>query len=53
MAEADGRTFQTISERAGYHANSISALRRGRKVSFTMVADLGEVLGYELKWVKK
>ncbi len=50
----DGRAMNYISERAGYASTAFSRIRHdAHNPSLVKVANLGEVMGYELKWVKK
>lgn len=53
--EADGRSMSDISYSAGYGESTFSReIRRGEhQPSLRLVIDMGEILGYELKWVKK
>lgn len=54
MQQADGRSMDDCSTAAGYSHSAFSRLRQDvNSPGFVKVADLGEALGYELKWVKK
>lgn len=54
LVVADRRPMSVIEAEAGYSEGTFrSIVRDGRQPSLSKVIELGDTLGYKLKWVKK
>jgi hypothetical protein len=53
MVDSDPRPDIEICRDAGYSATAITAIRHAKHVPrVDKIVDIGQVLGYELRWVK-